>query len=98
MDGRCALTRETCETSLEAAHIVPDHQGGLAYPENGMLLRADIHRLFDAGKFQICPETGRVLEYADFDYRSFTLQEAQLSEGVLDRIRTALHRVRLPAQ
>ena len=64
-----------------------------------MLLRADIHRLFDAGKFQICPETGKVLVNADLDYPSFTLQEAQVSEGVLERIRTALqNRVRLPAR
>ena len=100
MDGRCALTRETCETSLEAAHIIPDHQGGLAYPENGMLLRADTHRLFDAKKFQICPETGEVLVDADFNYRSLNFQEAQpVSEDVLERIRTALqNRGRLPAQ
>ena len=90
MDGCCAVTGETCETSLEAAHIIPAHQGGLEYPENGMLLRADIHRLFDAKKFQIYPKSGQVMVGADFDYPSFTLEEAQVSEGVLKRIRTAL--------
>lgn len=99
MDGCCAVTGEPCETSLEAAHIVDDHEGGRAKPENGMLLRADIHRLFDARRFQICPETGKVLVDADFDYTSFTLQDASISEGVLKRIRTALQeRGRLPAQ
>ena len=90
MDGCCALTCESCETALEAAHIVPAHQGGPEYPENGMLLRADLHRLFDAGKFRVCPETGQVLVAANFDYPSFNLQEARVSEGVLERIRTAL--------
>ena len=99
MDGCCALTREICETALEAAHIVPARQEGPENPENGMLLRADIHRLFDAGKFQICPETGKVLVEADFDYPSCILQEAQVPEGVLERIRTALRkRGRLPAR
>ncbi len=105
MDGCCALTKETCGTALEAAHIIPAYQGGPEYPENGMLLRADIHRLFDAGKFQICPETGKVLLDAGFDYpftrqeEAFTLQEAQVPRDVLERIRTALqHRGRLPAQ
>lgn len=104
MDGCCALTRESCETALEAAHIIPAHQGGPENPENGMLLRADIHRLFDAGKFQICPETGKVLADADFDYpftrqEAFTLQEAEVQEGVLERVRTALlSRGKLPVQ
>ena len=89
MDGCCALTGETCETSLEAAHIIPAYQGGLEYPENGMLLRADIHRLFDAGKIQICPKSGQVMVGKDFDYPSYPLmKEAQVSERVLERIRT----------
>ena len=97
MDGCCALTGETCETALEAAHIIPAHQGGPEYPENGMLLRADVHRLFDAGKFRICPENGNVQANPNFDYPSFTLQEAQVPEGVLERIRTALEeRLGLP--
>ena len=90
MDGHCALTCESCEAALEAAHIIPAYQGGPEYPENGMLLRADLHRLFDAGKFQICPETGKVLVAADFDYPSFKLQKARISVSVLERIRTAL--------
>ena len=92
MDGCCALTRETCERSLEAAHIIPARQGGQEYPENGMLLRADIHRLFDAEKFLICPKTGKVLVERNFEYRSFTLQGARVLEDVLERIRTALQK------
>lgn len=91
MDGCCALTGETCETVLEAAHIVPAGDGGFEGAENGMLLRADIHRLFDSGKFSICPETGKIEVKNGFVYQSFALHDAQpLAEHVLGRVRTAL--------
>jgi putative restriction endonuclease len=34
---------------LEAAHIQPYSQGGAHRVENGLVLRTDIHRLFDKG-------------------------------------------------
>lgn len=34
---------------LEAAHIVPVGQGGAHRIDNGMLLRSDMHTLFDRG-------------------------------------------------
>jgi len=46
----CALTGETEANALEAAHIVPVKAGGMDDIANAILLRADIHRLFDAGK------------------------------------------------
>lgn len=47
---RCAITGESTLLALEAAHIVPfsDEQGSHDV-RNGLLLRADFHRLFDAG-------------------------------------------------
>lgn len=50
-NGRCAVSGCEIESALEAAHIIPDHlvgENGMD-PRNGILLRADIHRLFDAG-------------------------------------------------
>lgn len=45
--GRCAVTGTALEPLLEAAHIVP-HASGTDYRMgNGLLLRADIHTLFD---------------------------------------------------
>ena len=35
--------------ALEAAHIVPYRGEGLHHPQNGLLLRADLHSLFDLG-------------------------------------------------
>ncbi len=46
---RCAVTRERTLPALEAAHIRPFHERGPHQVCNGLLLRSDIHRLFDAG-------------------------------------------------
>ena len=92
MDRRCALTGETCESVLEAAHIVPAHRGGLEVPSNGILLRADIHRLFDAvpPRFEIFPESGNVLIGGKCSYGSFDLAGARILHGVRERIERAL--------
>src|SRR5262249_27876290 len=44
---RCAITRERTLPALEAAHIRPFAEGGSHQPTNGLLLRRDIHSLFD---------------------------------------------------
>lgn len=46
---RCAITGENTLPVLEAAHIVPYSQNGTHDVSNGLLLRADFHKLFDAG-------------------------------------------------
>lgn len=48
-ERRCAVTRERTLPALEAAHIRPFHAKGPHRVCNGLLLRSDIHRLFDAG-------------------------------------------------
>lgn len=53
---RCAVTRERTLPALEAAHIRPKKDGGTHDPKNGLLLRGDIHRLFDAGYVTITPK------------------------------------------
>ena len=52
----CAVTRERSLPVLEAAHIKPYGQGGEHSLPNGLLLRADIHRLFDAGYVTVTPD------------------------------------------
>src|SRR5690554_6259637 len=45
-----ASTRSLLSTpALDAAYIVPYGEGGDHALENGLLLRADVHRLFDEG-------------------------------------------------
>ena len=53
---RCAVTQERTLPALEAAHIRPYSDGGEHSPRNGLLLRRDIHRLFDTGYVTVTPE------------------------------------------
>ncbi len=46
---RCAVTAERTLPALEAAHILPYSMGGKHLVKNGILLRRDIHGLFDDG-------------------------------------------------
>lgn len=46
---RCAVTSERTLPILDAAHIQPYAEGGEHNITNGLLLRTDIHRLFDLG-------------------------------------------------
>lgn len=51
--GRCAVSNECARDALEAAHLIDHGEGGSASCENAILLRADLHSLFDAGKLRI---------------------------------------------
>lgn len=48
-DRRCAVTGERTLPVLEAAHIRPYSEDGPHRISNGLLLRSDLHRLFDLG-------------------------------------------------
>jgi len=48
-DGACAVTHEHSGPVLEAAHIMPYARGGEHRVDNGILLRRDLHRLYDRG-------------------------------------------------
>jgi putative restriction endonuclease len=48
-EGACAVTNEHSLPVLEAAHIQPYADDGSHDVGNGLLLRTDIHRLFDKG-------------------------------------------------
>jgi len=54
--GACAVTSEHSVPVLEAAHIVPYSQGGVHSVDNGLLLRQDLHRLFDRGYVTVTPD------------------------------------------
>lgn len=53
---RCAMTGENTLVALEAAHIVPYARDGDHDVSNGLLLRADFHRLFDVGLVSVTPD------------------------------------------
>lgn len=50
---RCSITGEKTLPVLEAAHIKPYAKSGPHFTSNGILLRSDIHRLFDLGYITI---------------------------------------------
>lgn len=52
---RCAVTGERTLPALDAAHIKPYGDGGEHEAPNGILLRRDIHSLFDAGYVTVTP-------------------------------------------
>lgn len=55
-DRQCAITREKAVPALEAEHIRPFAEVQPHYVTNGLLLRSDLHRLFDAGYITMTPE------------------------------------------
>ena len=55
-DRRCAVTGERTLPVLEASHIKPYAEGGAHDPTNGLLLRSDLHTLFDRGYITVTPE------------------------------------------
>ena len=69
---RCAITNFNAVDGLEAASIVPFRGKQTHHPSNGLLLRADIHTLFDLGKIAIDTGTMSVVitdDLADTTYR-----------------------------
>ena len=52
----CAATGEKTLPVLQAAHIKPYSYGGEHAITNGLLLRADLHILFDRGYLTITPD------------------------------------------
>jgi len=53
---RCAMTQERALPALEAAHIRPFREVAEHTVTNGILLRSDVHRLFDSGYITVTPE------------------------------------------
>lgn len=88
--NRCAITGTSEPSVLEAAHIIPysERFADRDKPENGLLLRSDIHKLFDAHLISINPET-KVIEVseriASADYQSLrgkTLTDEVSAKGL----------------
>lgn len=72
--GACAISGCTIEALLEAAHIVPYRGPHTNVIENGLLLRADLHKMFDLHLFSIDPNTRTVclsVELMGSEYECF---------------------------
>ena len=55
-ERRCAVTGEKTLPVLEAAHIKPYSESGPHMVRNGILLRSDLHKLFDLGYVTVTPD------------------------------------------
>lgn len=85
---RCAVTGCEIEALLEAAHIVPYQGADTNVVSNGLLLRADIHTLFDLGLCWIDPSR-LVIKLAEgldgSEYEPFRDQPILLPDDVSNR-------------
>lgn len=59
--GRCSITGCDTEAILEVAFLQPNQPDRKSEPSNGLLMRADIHTLFDLHLIAIEPETLKIL-------------------------------------
>lgn len=100
--GRCAISGWDVREVLEAAHIVPYLGVQTNRPDNSLLLRADLHTLFDRELLEVDPETFRVrlspaLEqgpYAAFAGRKITLPSGVDPSAVRARLLERLEALR----
>jgi putative restriction endonuclease len=53
---RCAVTGDRIVPVLQAAHIRPVTEAGENRVDNGLLLRSDVHTLFDRGYLGVHPQ------------------------------------------
>lgn len=102
--GQCAVTGCTIEPLLEAAHIVPYLGADTNVVSNGLLLRADIHTLFDLGLLWIDPNSlligmADVLkqsEYSPLGQKPLSLPAVQADRPSAKSLQCHLDTVRLP--
>lgn len=92
---RCAVTGCTAIAVLEAAHIIPffgDHTNRI---DNGLLLRSDIHTIFDLGLLWIDADTMEiqvsdellVTEYGEYHGRPLKLPRKGVDAPLYDHLR-----------
>ncbi|ANQ84493.1 hypothetical protein dqs_1445 [Azoarcus olearius] len=88
----CAVTGETTIEILDAAHIVDSAAGGAETEENGLLLRTDIHRLWDCGLIEIDPEGEvRIIGVLSKGYLKL-IEGRRIPRVTLERTKTALQK------
>ncbi|MFQ0829070.1 HNH endonuclease [Serratia fonticola] len=58
--GRCVVTASLVKARCSAAHLIEHRSGGIDHYTNGLWLRWDIHKLFDAALCAIDPATMKI--------------------------------------
>jgi hypothetical protein len=81
---RCCVTEENSIQVLEAAHIVPYNGEATNHVQNGLLLRSDIHTLFDLELLSINPDDYTVVispNLKSSSYANFAGERIQVPEA-----------------
>jgi len=99
-ERRCTMTGERTFPALEAAHIHRYSRGGDHSLSNGLLLRSDLHKLFDLGYLTIEPSTLKIRvskkireefengrDYYRLDGRPLRQPENQLAFPAIEKLR-----------
>jgi hypothetical protein len=84
-NGQCAITRCDAKPALEAAHILPYVGGKSNFVSNGILLRSDLHTLFDLDLIGIHPGKRKVVlarSLRGTSYDKFAGKEIALPDDV----------------
>jgi len=85
---KCAITNSHVIETLDAAHIFPYKGDSTNNIQNGVLLRTDIHTLFDLGLITIHPDKFEVIvskRLLNSEYQKFNGQKIFLPKKVTDR-------------
>ncbi len=77
-EWRCAITNFSAPDALEAAYIVPYRGRFTHHASNGLLLRTDVHTLFDLGKLAIDTASMTVVLADDLMDSSYRLLAGRL--------------------
>ncbi|HQU81610.1 MAG TPA: HNH endonuclease signature motif containing protein [Pyrinomonadaceae bacterium] len=92
-ERKCAITGCNIEEILEAAHIIPykgSHTNKLA---NGILLRADLHTLFDLGLITVDTNTMTVnisSKLVNTEYDFLKASKLKVKSDILQVVKLAL--------
>ncbi len=88
--GRCCITGCDVQDVLEAAHIMPHVEGQDYSADNGLLMRSDIHTLFDLNLIQI-DENGVVYVASDLHGSEYELHAGrQVAPAISSSMRSNL--------
>lgn len=83
---KCAITGTSVTSILEAAHILPYQGEKTNHISNGLLLRSDIHTLFDLGLISIDGSYNVVISQslADTEYSSYNGKKILLPKSIFE--------------
>ena len=96
---KCAITGFDAGEALEAAHIIPYAKTENNDPTNGLLLRADLHTLFDLNLLAIHPDTLQVSLHPDLQNTEYrTINRKQIRVPEVATLRPSPHALRQKLQ